>query len=49
LIVANMATDALGSDDNEVTLLDGTGTHHLPHTSKTEVARLVLQHVAQML
>lgn len=49
LIVANMASQAMGSEDNEVTLLDDTGTHHLPRTSKTEVAHLLLQHVAQML
>ena len=49
LIVANLATQAMGSEDNEVTLLDETGTHHLPRASKTEVAHLLLQHVAQML
>ncbi len=49
LIVANLATQAMGSEDNEVTLLDDTGTHHLPRASKTEVAHLLLQHVAQML
>ncbi len=49
LIVANMATQAMGSDDNEVTLLDDVGAHHLPNTSKTETASLVLRHIAQML
>ena len=49
LIVANLASQAMGSEDNEVTLLDDTGTHHLPRASKTEVAHLLLQHVAQML
>ncbi|HQQ34220.1 MAG TPA: bifunctional phosphopantothenoylcysteine decarboxylase/phosphopantothenate--cysteine ligase CoaBC [Methylophilus sp.] len=49
LIVANLATQAMGSDKNEVTLLDETGKHHLPRASKTEVAHLLLQHVAQML
>lgn len=49
LIVANLASQAMGSEDNEVTLLNDTGTHHLPRASKTEVAHLLLQHVAQML
>ncbi len=49
LIVANLATDAMGSDQNQVTLLDDVGTHHLPHAPKIEIARLLLQHAAQML
>lgn len=49
LIVANLATDAMGSDSNRVTLLDNRGAHHLPYTSKIEVAHLLLQHVANML
>lgn len=49
LIVANLAADAMGSDSNRVTLLDNRGAHHLPYTSKIEVAHLLLRHVAQML
>lgn len=49
LMVANLATDAMGSDSNRVTLLDNKGAHHLPYTSKIEVAHLLLRHVAQML
>ena len=49
LIVANLATDAMGSDNNRVTLLDNRGAHHLPYTSKIEVAHLLLRHVASML
>ncbi|NOS98816.1 MAG: bifunctional phosphopantothenoylcysteine decarboxylase/phosphopantothenate--cysteine ligase CoaBC, partial [Methylotenera sp.] len=49
LIVANLATDAMGSDDNQVTLLDKNGAHVLPRASKIEIAKLLLQHVAKML
>ncbi|MGB7815067.1 MAG: bifunctional phosphopantothenoylcysteine decarboxylase/phosphopantothenate--cysteine ligase CoaBC [Methylotenera sp.] len=49
LIVANLATDAMGSDENQVTLLDDVGAHHLPCAPKIEIAHLLLQHVASML
>jgi len=49
LIVANLATDAMGSDENQVTLLDKNGAHHLPLAPKIEIARLLLQHMANML
>ncbi|MDP1766524.1 MAG: bifunctional phosphopantothenoylcysteine decarboxylase/phosphopantothenate--cysteine ligase CoaBC [Methylotenera sp.] len=49
LIVANLASDALGSDVNQVTLLDKNGAHALERAPKIEVARLLLQHVANML
>jgi phosphopantothenoylcysteine decarboxylase/phosphopantothenate--cysteine ligase len=49
LIVANLATDAMGSDDNSVTLLDKNGAHPLERAPKIEIARLLLQHVAKML
>lgn len=49
LIVANLASDALGGDENSVTLLDKNGAHPLARTSKTEIAHQLLQHVAGML
>ncbi|NOS96771.1 MAG: bifunctional phosphopantothenoylcysteine decarboxylase/phosphopantothenate--cysteine ligase CoaBC [Methylotenera sp.] len=49
LIVANDANDALASDQNSVTLLDKNGAHPLTRAPKIEVARLLLQHVANML
>ncbi len=49
LIVANLATQAMGSEQNSVTLLDNNGAHPLERASKTEVAKLLLQHVANML
>lgn len=49
LIVANDANTALGSDENNVTLLDKNGAHPLDRASKKGIARLLLQHVANML
>ncbi len=49
LIVANLAGEALGSDENRVTLLDTNGAHSLARAPKTEVAKLLLTHVAGML
>jgi phosphopantothenoylcysteine decarboxylase/phosphopantothenate--cysteine ligase len=48
LIVANLAGEALGSDENSVTLLDKNGAHSLARAPKTEVAKLLLMHVAGM-
>jgi phosphopantothenoylcysteine decarboxylase / phosphopantothenate---cysteine ligase len=49
LIVANLAADAMGSDENRVTLLDKNGTHPLERAPKIEIARSLLQRVAKML
>ncbi len=49
LIVANLAGEALGSDENSLTLLDKNGAHSLARAPKTEVAKLLLMHVAGML
>lgn len=49
LIVANLVSDALGSDENQVTLLDKNGAHAIERAPKAEVAKLLLQHVANML
>jgi phosphopantothenoylcysteine decarboxylase/phosphopantothenate--cysteine ligase len=49
LIVANLATDAMGSNDNQVTLLDKNGAHPLERAPKIEVAKLLCQHIASML
>ncbi|MCE9640527.1 MAG: bifunctional phosphopantothenoylcysteine decarboxylase/phosphopantothenate--cysteine ligase CoaBC [Betaproteobacteria bacterium] len=47
LMVANLAQDAIGADDNEVTLLDDIGTHTLPRASKPEIARQLVAHIAK--
>jgi phosphopantothenoylcysteine decarboxylase / phosphopantothenate---cysteine ligase len=49
LIVANLVADAMGSDENQVTLLDNNGPHPLPRAPKIEVAKLLCQHIAGML
>ena len=49
LLVANRAQDALGSDNNAVTLIDDNGRHPLPAAPKLEIARQIVAHIAQML
>ncbi len=47
-MVANLAQDAIGADDNQITLLDDAGTHALPRASKPEIARQLVAHVAKL-
>jgi phosphopantothenoylcysteine decarboxylase / phosphopantothenate---cysteine ligase len=49
LIAANLAQDALGQDENSITLYDERGEHPLGRGPKLELARKLLQHVAGML
>jgi phosphopantothenoylcysteine decarboxylase/phosphopantothenate--cysteine ligase len=49
LIVANRAQDALGSSDNEVTLLDDAGAHPLPKMDKLALARRLVAEIARRL
>jgi phosphopantothenoylcysteine decarboxylase/phosphopantothenate--cysteine ligase len=49
LLVANRAQDALGSDDNEVTLLDDAGAHPLPRMGKLALARRLVAEIAKRL
>ncbi|MEO8135806.1 MAG: bifunctional phosphopantothenoylcysteine decarboxylase/phosphopantothenate--cysteine ligase CoaBC [Betaproteobacteria bacterium] len=49
LIVANRAQDALGSDDNAVTLIDDNGHHRLPPGPKLAIAREVVAHMTALL
>ena len=48
LIVANLAQDAIGSDECALTLLDGEGKYHLPKASKVEQARRLIRHTASL-
>jgi phosphopantothenoylcysteine decarboxylase/phosphopantothenate--cysteine ligase len=48
LMVANLAQDAIGADDNAVTLLDDSGTHTLPRAPKPEVARQIVAHITKL-
>jgi phosphopantothenoylcysteine decarboxylase / phosphopantothenate---cysteine ligase len=49
LMVANLAQDALGGDDNTITLYDDHGEHPLGRAPKLELARKLMEHVAGML
>jgi phosphopantothenoylcysteine decarboxylase / phosphopantothenate---cysteine ligase len=49
LMAANLAQDALGADDNSITLYDDRGEHVLGRGPKLELARKLLEHVAGML
>ncbi|MFO1399585.1 MAG: bifunctional phosphopantothenoylcysteine decarboxylase/phosphopantothenate--cysteine ligase CoaBC [Burkholderiales bacterium] len=49
LIIANRAQDALGADDNEVTLLSDEGAQRLPRMGKLELARRVVGEIARRL
>jgi phosphopantothenoylcysteine decarboxylase/phosphopantothenate--cysteine ligase len=46
LIVANLAQNAIGADDNEVMLLDDAGTRKLERAPKDAVARDIVAHLA---
>ncbi|MDP2761043.1 MAG: bifunctional phosphopantothenoylcysteine decarboxylase/phosphopantothenate--cysteine ligase CoaBC [Sideroxyarcus sp.] len=48
LLAANLAQDAIGSDDNELLLFDAAGEHRLPRTDKLTAARALLQHAATL-
>lgn len=49
LIVANEVTSAMGSDDNQVTLIDDRGNHPLQRDSKVNIAAKILAHIHNML
>jgi len=49
LLAANLAQYAFGRDDNALTLFDDQGEHVLPRTSKVELARQLVRHIAGML
>jgi len=46
LLIANRAQDALGNDENEVTLLDNAGSHPLPRMAKLALARKLVAEIA---
>jgi phosphopantothenoylcysteine decarboxylase/phosphopantothenate--cysteine ligase len=48
LMVANLAQEAIGADDNEVTLLDDQGAHRLPRAPKDVIARQLVAHIARL-
>lgn len=48
LLAANLAQEAIGSDENELLLFDDAGEHRLPRADKLTVARALLRHVAAL-
>ncbi len=48
LLAANLAQDAIGSDNNELVLLDDAGEHVLPRADKLTLARALLRHAAAL-
>ena len=48
LMVANLAQQAIGSDENEVTLFDDAGAHRLARASKDVVARQLIAYIAKL-
>jgi len=49
LLIANRVQDAVGSDDNEVALLDDQGAHPLPRMEKLALARRLVAEIAARL
>lgn len=49
LLVANLFSESMGSDEASITLLDDTGTHALPRADKTILAHEILTHLMHML
>ena len=48
MIVANLATAAIGTNDNEVTIIDDQGEHVVPRAPKPEIARIIVEHAARL-
>ena len=48
LLAVNRAQDALGSDDNELILLDDNGMHPLARADKLTLARQLITHIADL-
>ena len=48
-MAANLAQQAIGADDNAITLYDERGEHPLGRGPKLDLARRLIEHVAGML
>ena len=48
LLAANLAQDAIGSEDNELVLFDDAGRHPLGKGPKLAQARALVQHIARL-
>ena len=48
MIVANLATSAIGATDNDVTIIDAAGETHLPRADKQTIAAQIVAHAAKL-
>ncbi len=48
MIVANLATAAIGATDNEVTIIDAAGETHLPRADKQTIAAQIVAHAVKL-
>ncbi len=48
VIVANLATEAIAANDNQVTIIDDAGEHLIPKAHKTKIANDIVAHVAKL-
>jgi phosphopantothenoylcysteine decarboxylase / phosphopantothenate---cysteine ligase len=48
VIIANLASQAIGANDNEVTLIDEAGEHPYPKAAKAHIAAQIVAHVAKL-
>ena len=48
LLADNLAQSAIGSDDNELLLIDDDGTHKLARAPKLDQARALIRHIAKL-
>ena len=48
LLAANLVQDALGSEDNELVLIDDEGVHRLARSSKLHQARSLIKHITKL-
>jgi phosphopantothenoylcysteine decarboxylase/phosphopantothenate--cysteine ligase len=49
MIVANLVQDAIGKDENEVTIYDDAGAHHLGRAAKSAIARQLVEHACTLI
>ncbi|MGE5028257.1 MAG: phosphopantothenoylcysteine decarboxylase, partial [Betaproteobacteria bacterium] len=48
LLAANLAQNAIGSEENELILFDDDGAHPLPRAPKIVLARQLMAHIAKL-
>ena len=49
MIVANLVQQAVGRDENEVTIYDDAGAHTLPRAAKSRVAQAIVAHAVDLM